>query len=60
MRAIVVEFTAPVLALPGVVDGTAAALPAGARPVTKGEGRLAERRRPSRRRPEDDIEGEPV
>lgn len=61
MRAIVVEFTGPVLALPGLVDGVAAALPPAApRPVTKGEGRLAERRGPVRRRPEDDIEGEPV
>jgi quercetin dioxygenase-like cupin family protein len=61
MRALVVEFAAPQRALPGVVEG--AALPSGGtqpRPVTKGEGRLVERRTPIARRPEDDVEGEPV
>ena len=61
MRALIVEFMGPVLALPGTLGAVAPALPsAGARPVTKGEGRLAERRRPTRRHPEDDIEGEPL
>jgi quercetin dioxygenase-like cupin family protein len=59
MRAIVVELPPPPLALPGVVEGSA--LPAGGppRPVTKGEGRLVERR-VVRRRIEDDLEGEPT
>lgn len=63
MRAIVVELPAQPLALPDVVEGSARALdtgPAsGARPVTKGEGRLAERR-VVRRRAGDDLEGEPT
>jgi quercetin dioxygenase-like cupin family protein len=63
MRAIVVEFAAPRLALPGIVDGEAAQVgpgPApGARPVTRGEGRLAGPRRP-RRRIDEDLEGEPL
>jgi quercetin dioxygenase-like cupin family protein len=62
MRAIVVELTAPPLALPGVVDGTAHVLGQGddppARPVTKGEGRLVERRVVQRRI--EDVEGEPT
>lgn len=64
MRAIVVEFAAPRLALPGIVDGEAAQVgpgPApGARPVTKGEGRLAGRRAPVSRPADDDLEGEPL
>jgi quercetin dioxygenase-like cupin family protein len=55
MRAIVVEFSAPMLALPGVVEAVAAP-----RLVTKGEGRLVERRVATRRRPEDEVEGEPL
>ncbi len=48
MRAIVVEFTAPAIALPATVAGQAVAIepgPGGAerRPVTRGEGRLAPR-----------------
>jgi quercetin dioxygenase-like cupin family protein len=64
MRAIVVEFAGPVLALPGVVDGVAGSLGPGGggagdagRPVTKGEGRLAAR--PRQRIAVDDVEGEP-
>ena len=62
MRAIVVEFEGPTLALPGIVDGDLARIADGPtrRPVTKGEGRLAERKRPPRRRPEDAVEGEPL
>jgi quercetin dioxygenase-like cupin family protein len=59
MRAIVVEFEGPTLALPGIVEGDLVRIEAG-RKVTKGEGRLAERKGPPRRRPEDDIEGEPL
>ncbi len=72
MRAIVVELTGPLLALPGVVDGAAGSIGPGAvvvgrgtspagtvgRPITKGEGRLAEP--PRRRVPRDDAEGEPL
>ncbi len=57
MRAITVEFSEPPAALPPTLDG--AALPSG-RPVSKGEGRLVPRRGPVPRRPEDEIEGEPL
>ena len=62
MRAIVVEFAAPRLALPGVVEGEAARFGPGrgARPVTRGEGRLAGRRRPSRDLQTKDLGGEPL
>ena len=62
MRAIVVEFAAPRLALPGVVEGEAARVGSGpgSRPVTKGEGRLAGRRRPVSRPEGADPEGEPL
>jgi quercetin dioxygenase-like cupin family protein len=44
MRAIVVEFAAPRIALPGFVDGVAAReLGAPSRPATRGEGSLAPR-----------------
>jgi len=62
MRAIVVELSAPPLALPGVAEGLARVLaPGGTRPVTKGEGSLAARPRPVRRvlDPVED-EGEPI
>ncbi len=62
MRAIVVEFAAPRLALPGVVEGEAARVGPGpgSRPVTKGEGRLAGRRAPVSRPADEDLEGEPL
>ena len=64
MRAIIVEFEGPQLALPGVVDPDvvriAASAGQGRRPVTRGAGKLAERRGPRERRPEDEIEGEPL
>ena len=72
MRAIVVEFAEPPRALgPGVVEGAARAIepgaearaPApGARPVTRGDGRLAPRRVDATRRDEDPeaAEGEPL
>jgi quercetin dioxygenase-like cupin family protein len=59
MRAIVVEFEGPTLALPGIVEGDLARIEPGRR-VTKGEGKLAERTGPPRRRPEDEVEGEPL
>lgn len=44
MRAIVVEFASPRLALPGVVEGTTARVPGALpRPVSRGEGSLAPR-----------------
>ena len=57
MRAIVVEFAAPALALPDVTEGVAIPIEAG--PVPRGEGRLAPRRGD---RPADDAhaEGEPA
>lgn len=62
MRAIVVELPGPRLALPGAVAGEIAeiAAPPPSRPVTRGEGRLADR--PVRRRhgPPADPEGEPL
>jgi quercetin dioxygenase-like cupin family protein len=68
MRAIVVELTGPLLALPGVVDGssgaaaTLAAVPGrSSRPVTRGEGSLVERPgRPVRPLEPDGGEGEPL
>ena len=64
MRAIVVEFAGPTLALPGIVEGDLVRVGPGdatrRRPVTKGEGRLAERRGPPPHRPEDEVEGEPL
>ena len=68
MRAIVVEFSEPPPALPDVVDGVARAITpgpagsvAGARPVSHGEGRLAERPVDVARRAQDPdaAEGEP-
>lgn len=60
MRAIVVEFAAPRLALPGVAGDVARVGPGpGARPVAKGAGGLAGRRAP-RRRIDEDAEGEPL
>jgi quercetin dioxygenase-like cupin family protein len=57
MRAIVVEFAKPMIALP-VVEGDALALDAGDRPpATPGSGRLAPRQVPPPRQPGDD---EPV
>jgi quercetin dioxygenase-like cupin family protein len=58
MRALVVEFAAPATLLAAPEAGTTPQLPS--RPVTRGEGRLAERRGPARRRPEDDVQGEPL
>ena len=62
MRAIVVEFAPPRLALPGAVEGEAVRVGpgSGSRPVSKGEGRLAGRRRPVSRPPDADPEGEPL
>ncbi len=65
MRAIVVELSAPPLALPGgVLEGVAKELGAGGagRPATKGVGQLAPRPgRPVRRVIDpDDVEGEPL
>ena len=60
MRAIVVEFEGPTLALPGAVEGDLVRVEPGRRAVTKGEGKLAERTGPPQRRPEDEIEGEPL
>ena len=69
MRAIVVEFSGPVRALPGVVGGVAASVgPGGASSVdaggavSKGEGELAEPRagRGRRRSGTVDAEGEPL
>ena len=58
MRAIVVEFAgADDAAVLGILEGAALALPAGAAPVAKGEGRLAPRHGPP---PHDRSEGEPV
>jgi quercetin dioxygenase-like cupin family protein len=61
MRAIVVELSAPPLALPWVVEGVPQVLPP-ARPVTKGEGSLAPRpgRRVRRLADPDDEDGEPL
>jgi len=56
MRAIMVELFPGRAALPEVLNG--GALPAG-RAVSKGEGRLAPRRA-ARRRPEDEVDGEPL
>lgn len=62
MRAIVVELTGPLLALPGGVDGAGLAAGSGSRPVTKGEGSLAPLPgRPPRRMVDAEIEeGEPA
>lgn len=58
MRALVVEFAgADDAAARGILEGTALALPAGAAPVSPGEGRL---RPPDRPLPHDRSEGEPV
>ena len=59
MRAIVVELAGPTLALPGIVEGDLVRIEPG-RPVTRGEGTLAERTGPPRRRPEDEVEREPL
>jgi hypothetical protein len=55
MRAIVVELAEDPRQLSAVVEGLAGVV---ARPVSRGEGRLADRPRP--RRPPDDGEGEPL
>jgi len=63
MRAIVVEFVEPPRSLgPGVVDGAARAIGPGARPVSRGEGRLAPRPAPRARHDDDPeaAEGEPL
>jgi quercetin dioxygenase-like cupin family protein len=59
MRAIVVEFAAPQLALPGVIDGEAVAIGPGAAHAPKGDGHLAPRRA-ARAVHGDDGEGEPL
>ncbi len=59
MRAIVVEFPPPMLALP-VIEGEALELEPGTRPATRGEGRLAPPSRPAPdAAPPDGVEGEP-
>jgi len=65
MRAIVVELTGPLLALPGGLEGAAATLVPvsgrSSRPVTRGEGSLVERAgRPVRPRDPDSEDGEPL
>lgn len=62
MRAIVVEFAGPRLALPGVVDGAVVAAVEAPRPASRGEGSLRPRPvDPSRRGLDPDAEeGEPV
>ena len=59
MRAIVVEFAAPVLALPGVTEGEAIEIGPGDAHVPRGEGRLAPRRA-VRAVDVEDAEGEPL
>ena len=59
MRAIVVEFAGPMLALPGVIEGEALAIAPGEAHAPKGEGRLAPRR-PAPAIDAEDGEGEPV
>jgi quercetin dioxygenase-like cupin family protein len=58
MRAIVVEFASPILALPGVIDGEVVAIGPGDGRASKGEGHLAPRRAAAI--PADDDEGEPL
>ncbi|MEI7744284.1 MAG: cupin domain-containing protein [Chloroflexota bacterium] len=62
MRAIVVEFSGPVLALPAVLEGAAAVLDGGVRPVARGEGSLAPLPYDPARHPRDPEaeEGEPA
>ncbi len=62
MRAIVVEFAAPLLALPAVLDGTTFKLVADSTPVARGEGSLAPRPVDTSHRGEDPEaeEGEPL
>ena len=57
MRAIVVEFAGPMLALPGVIEGEVLAIAPGEAHAPKGEGRLAPRR-PAPAIDADDGEGE--
>jgi quercetin dioxygenase-like cupin family protein len=59
MRAIVVEFASPVLALPGVTEGEAIEIGPGDAHVSKGEGSLAPRRAGRVVEPEA-TEGEPL
>ena len=59
MRAIVVEFAAPVLALPGVTEGEAMEIGPGDAHAPRGEGQLAPRR-PNRAVDPEDAEGEPI
>jgi quercetin dioxygenase-like cupin family protein len=59
MRAIVVELAEDPRQLSAVVDGLAGVVAGAARPVTRGEGRLADRPRPRRSASEAD-EGEPL
>ena len=55
MRAIVVEFAPPAIALPPILEGTAVTLEAGAAsPATPGSGQLASRRVPAPRASDDD------
>ena len=62
MRAIVVEFAGPQLALPSVLDAASFRLVEGARPVARGDGQLAPRPMDASRRGEDPDaeEGEPI
>ena len=59
MRAIVVEFASPVLALPGVTEGEAIEIGPGDAHAPRGEGQLAPRR-PNRAVDPEDAEGEPI
>jgi quercetin dioxygenase-like cupin family protein len=59
MRAIVVEFASPVLALPGVTEGEAIEIGPGDAHVPRGEGRLAPRRA-GRAVDVEGAEGEPL